>query len=329
MKKNNPPAPAVPDSGAEPEKLPVRVKPMEPVSAREPFSDSHFVFQIKWDGVRILAFVTPEGVRLQNRRGRERTLQYPEFQVLREIAGAKGTIFDGEAVVLENGLPSFSRIIERDFSVREDRIKRLSRIYPCTFCIFDILYLQGEDITHLPLHRRQDVLQQLLGDFQHDTIYLNSNFTDGKLLYRQICARELEGIVAKDKNSPYLTGVKSSHWLKIKPRRNQLAVAGGIAYKNGAVSSLLLGAYHDGKLYYTGRAGSGLSSDDYRLLKDTAARLASPRPFFTNPPRIKEVAWLKPVLTVETEFMEWTDGLMMRAPVIKGFSPLPPEKAVF
>ncbi len=306
-----------------------KIKPMEPVKAEKPpFTNPEYTFQIKWDGVRIIAFITSEGVRLQNRRGRERTLQYPEFGIVKEVSGMEEAIIDGEAVVLEKGRPSFSRIIERDFSVREDRIKRLSQNYPCTFCVFDILFLKGEDLTQLPLHQRQDILQEVLkGD--NEGIYLNNNFSDGNLLYRQVCEKELEGIVAKDKNSSYLIGRKSSYWLKIKPRRKILAVVGGITFKNGGVSALLMGAYHDNQFFYIGRAGSGLSFADGRNLKEAAGSLSTPKPFFVNPPGLKDVCWFKPALTAQIEFMEWTQEMSMRAPVIKGFSSSPPEEAIF
>ncbi len=308
----------------------LRVRPMEPISAPQPVKRAGFISQIKWDGVRVLAFVTADGVRLQSRKGRERTLQYPEFQVLKEMVGAGEALIDGEAVALEAGYPRFSRIMERDSLRRESRIKWLSRHKPCTYCIFDLLFWKGEDLTTLPLYRRQEILSELFGGLRGEkSIYLNDNFEDEELLFQQICARNLEGIVAKDIHSPYLIGRKSPYWQKIKPRRRQLSVVGGLALKGGRVSSLLLGAYHDGNLYYIGRAGAGLTAAEARELYRAGEMLGVPAPCFVNPPRLGEVIWLEPSLTAEIEFMEWTENLMMRAPVVASFSSSRPEEATF
>lgn len=301
------------------------IKPMEPVSAKEPFSSPGFTFQIKWDGVRLLAFVASGEVRLQNRKGRERTVQYPELQSLKYHLKASEALLDGEAVVLKEGRPSFARVIERDFSSRQARIAHLSRSSPCTYCIFDILYLDGEDLTGLPLVRREEILKLVLSGTE--AIYINENFPDGRLLYRRVTEEGMEGIVAKDMNSPYLPGRKSPYWRKIKPRRRMLTVIGGVGFSKGYFSSLLLGAYRDGKLIYLGRAGSGLSSSDCHYLKELVERYRVSKPCFINPPRMKEVCWVEPRITVMVEFMEWTEGLMMRAPVIIGFSSSHPHEA--
>ncbi|NLI69984.1 MAG: hypothetical protein GX364_03830 [Firmicutes bacterium] len=307
-----------------------RVRPMEPTSASRPVKEPGYVSQIKWDGVRILAFVTADGVRLQNRGGGERTRQYPEFQILKEVVGSGEALIDGEAVALEAGYPRFSRIMERDSLQHENRIKRLSRHRPCTYCIFDLLFWRGEDLTGFPLNHRQDVLNEAFGSLQGEpTVYLNENYEDGELLFQQVSDRNLEGIVAKDIHSPYLIGRKSSSWRKVKPRRRQLSVVVGLAFRGGLVSSLLLGAYHDGELRYIGRAGSGLNTEMARELRKAGEILGVPEPLFVNPPCPGEVAWLRPFLTVEIEFMEWTENLKMRAPVVIGFSKSRPEEAIY
>lgn len=298
---------------------------MEPRARREPFDSPGHFFQVKWDGVRILAFLEGGVVRLQNRRGRERTAQYPELQDLREFARARGALLDGEVVVLEEGQPSFPRVIRRDFCTRPESVRQLARALPCTYCVFDLLYLDGEDLASRPLSERQHLLDQVLTP--SPAVFITPNFSAGTALYREAEERGLEGIVAKAKDSPYLWGGKTGYWLKVKPRRRILCAVGGVHEKGGAVGALLLGVYRDGKLLYIGRAGSGLSSRDARLLREMAQKDARPVPPFTNPPRDPGCLWLEPRLTVLVEFAEWTGDLHLRAPVVVGFTGRLPGEA--
>ncbi|NLY38726.1 MAG: DNA ligase [Firmicutes bacterium] len=301
------------------------IRPMEPVSAPKPFdSDAHY-FQVKWDGVRMLVFKEGSAIRLQNRKGNPRTAQYPELQSLARLIKATDALLDGEIVVLKSGKPSFARVLRRDLAGRESVIKALSSQMPCTYCVFDLLYIDGKDLSRLPLKER---LQILAGSVTAEKpLYLNDNFPSGLELYRQVVEMELEGIVAKKKESPYVFGVKSDYWLKIKPRRRLLCVVGGVTVQQGTVGSLLLGAYQDGRLLYLGRAGSGLTGNDLKLLKAYAAREAAGKPPFINPPAGKNILWLEPRLTAMIEFAEWTADLRLRAPVVIGFSNRPPEEA--
>lgn len=301
------------------------LRPMEPRRRREPFDSPDHLFQIKWDGVRALAFLENGRIRLQNRSGAPRTAQYPELQQLAGLVKAGEAVLDGEIVVLENGRPSFPRVIQRDFCRAVRSIKALARTLRCTYCLFDILYLDGEDLTGRPLQERLEILASIARS--EPPLYLNESFAGGLSLYHRVEELELEGIVAKEKRSPYLAGRKSDYWLKIKPRRRQLCVAGGLALKRGAAGSLLLGGYRDGELLYIGRAGSGLSRRDLLLLSDYAAAHRREAPPFSNPPRGAEYLWLEPRLTVVVEFAEWTGGLRLRAPVVAGFSERPPEEA--
>ena len=300
------------------------VKPMEPQSRNEPFDDPDYYYQVKWDGVRILAFIENGRVRLQNRKGHCRSAQYPELQRLSEIC-KPDALLDGEVVVMESGRPNFARVIQRDLSRKKQAISALMKKAPCTYCVFDLLYLDGTDLTGLPLAERLQILSDLIK--VSPPVYLNDNFTSGISLYSLVKEQQLEGIVAKKKNSPYELGEKSKYWLKIKPRRRLLAVIGGVVLKEGFVRSLLLGAYQDGRLLYIGRAGSGLNNQDARLLSDYAAHYVSSRPYFVNPPRTGGYTWLVPRLTVLVEYAEWTAGLSLRAPTIIGFSSRPPEEA--
>ena len=298
---------------------------MEPVSRKEPPGSAAYIYQIKWDGVRILALVEQHRVFLKNRKGNPRTEQYPELQELAGLVRARSAILDGEVVALAEGKPSFARVIQRDFCRREQAIRALRRRIPCTYCLFDLLYLDGEDLTGKPLEERQRLLAEVVA--AAPPVYLNENFPDGEILYREIVKAELEGMVAKKKGSPYRCGQKSPDWLKIKPRRRQLCVVGGLTISGGAVGALLLGAYRDGELLYIGRAGSGLKREELLLLRDYARQAEAAQPYFSNPPRGRDLLWLEPRLTVQVEFAEWTADLRLRAPVVIGFTGRPPAEA--
>lgn len=301
------------------------VKPMEPQRAPNPFDSAEHLFQVKWDGVRMLAFKDGEKVSLQNRKGRSRTDQYPELQQLGELVRANDALLDGEVIVMEEGRPSFARVIQRDFCSRESTIKTMARVIRCTYCLFDILYLNGEELTARPLQERLEILSEVVR--ARPPLYLNENFNEGLALYQRVKDLGLEGIVAKQKESPYLIGQKSASWLKIKPRRRRLCVVGGLALKGGTVGALLLGGYRDNRLYYIGSAAAGLSGHDLLQLRDYAAAHPARESPFVNPPRGGNYTWLEPRLTVAIEFAEWTDKYKLRSPVVAGFTGRPPGEA--
>jgi len=299
---------------------------MEPVSRKDPLDSPAYIYQIKWDGVRILALIEQRRVILKNRKGKPRTEQYPELQILAELVKVKNAVLDGEVIALAGGKPSFARVIQRDFCRREPVIRALQRQIPCTYCLFDLLYLDGADLTGRSIEERQRLLAEIVE--AAPPLYLNENFQEGEALYREIEQAELEGIVAKKKGSPYRSGQKSADWLKIKPRRRQLCVVGGLTMPGGSVGALLLGAYRDGELLYIGKAGSGLKRNDLLLLRDYALQGGAAEPYFSNPPRGRDLLWLEPRLTVQVEFAEWTGDLRLRAPVVIGFTNRPPPEAL-
>lgn len=296
---------------------------MEPKSFHEPFQKENFSYQLKWDGIRMLAFLQNKQIRLQNRRLKNRTRQYPEFADLGNHLLAKEAILDGEFIVFNQaGKPSFAGIIERDFATNDLTIKRLSRTSPVTYIVFDILYCNGRDLRKLPWQLRHEEMQKSL--CATNNIYLIENFTSGVSLFHQVQKMGLEGIVAKEKNSPYVSG-KSNYWLKIKNHRQQLGVICGYVQKADTISSLLLGAYHEDQLRYIGKASSGLNLKQLVDLTTYLKKITRSVPPFTHPLGRKEkhVVWVEPLLTVLVEFTEWTESLKMRAPVIVGFSSSP------
>ena len=294
-------------------------------------SDPSFLFQVKWDGVRMIAHIGNGNMMLHNRKLNHRTAHYPELVRLAELI-QHDVILDGEIVALREGKPSFPLVLERDLiggstSMPDAaKVRRAMQRVPIYYMVFDILYFKGKDITGLPLRERYEILGNLLPE--DDTIHLVENFTDGEELFAALSAKKMEGIVAKDERSAYLPGKKHATWQKIKFRQRQLVVIGGYTIKNGQLNALLAGAYHKGDLVYLGRVATGLSGRDIAGLSPflkASVRVTSP---FINASSGKEKIWVEPKLVALIDFQEWTQDLRMRQPVIKGFTQDHPEDCV-
>lgn len=300
------------------------IQPMEPVPHPRPFDSEDYIFQVKWDGVRILAFIG-ERIRLQSKKLKDKTEKYPELHQLKDLIKAREAVLDGEVVVIHKGKPSFPEVIRRDFSSDMGKIKSLTAAIPVDYIIFDILYLNGMDLTGMPLYRRQEILAEVL--IEKGPVHIIENFDKGKDLFNAVSEQGLEGIVAKIKDSPYLFG-KSNYWKKVKCRRSQLCVAGGYVLKDGRPVSILLGAFREDRLLYIGRASAGMKEKDFAILRDFTTDLIIPEPPFLNPPHIKgeTYVWLKPLLTVKVEYAEWTEDMKLRAPSLKGFCRIDPRQ---
>ncbi len=316
------------------------IRPMEMESNPEPFDSPEHIFEVKWDGIRYLAFLD-KGTRLQSRRLLDKTGRYPELQGLHRMVKAKEAILDGEMVVLRDGKPSFQRALERDLQSDPRRAATLSRKLPATYVAFDLLYLDGQPLVDRPLWERKRLLQEIIlpetavkqagGGGERRGLEVPAVIEGrGRDLFAAVNQQGLEGIVAKEKGSKYLMGVKSRRWLKIKCRRRQLCVVCGFTKGPRGLGALVLGAYRDGRLLPVGHAGSGITDREaISLLKKLEPARIDYHPFSVRPSRYREKEyWVKPELVVEIEYLEWTESLTLRAPVIKGFVNAPPEACI-
>ncbi len=197
--------------------LPAFVAPML-AQPGVPFDSDDHLFEVKWDGTRMLAFRDGASYRLVNRHQADRTTQYPELACLGQLPA--GTILDGEMVVLQDGRPDFGRVLSRDQAGQPLKIRLLARSVPATYVVFDLLYHRCRSLLSEPLHQRRAQLGDLVGALGQPQVVLSEGIVGaGREFFRQVCALGLEGVVAKRLDSRYRPGKRTKAWIKIKPSR--------------------------------------------------------------------------------------------------------------
>ncbi|HHY42215.1 MAG TPA: DNA ligase [Thermoanaerobacterales bacterium] len=293
--------------------------PMEPIICREPFDDANTGFQVKWDGVRILAHLKGGQVQLYNRKKTVKTAQYPEIAHALKSLINQDIILDGEMVALKDGKPNFLQIIRRDFATDSSTIRYLAKIIPVTYVVFDIVFYKDKDLTSYTFKARDELLKSLIPS--KDPIAITDTvYESGTAFFSVAKEAELEGIVAKKLDSPYRIGKKSSDWLKIKNFKLLTAVIGGFVAEGREVRSLLLGVFQDRDFVYVGRAGSGLNYKTSSLLFEKLNQIKTNFCPFSRPFPIDKkqlISWVKPSIEVVVEYMDFTDEGLIRHPVIK------------
>jgi bifunctional non-homologous end joining protein LigD len=309
---------------ADPERepLPERIEPMKATLAKLPGDDGGWGYEIKWDGVRAIAYCEPGHVRLESRNLREITAQYPEVGRIREAVGGDSVILDGELVAFdENGRPSFQRLQRRMHVASESEVRRRMGDTPVTYIIFDLLYADGKVLFELPYEDRRERLEALglEGEAWQTPAYHRG---DGAALQAASRQQDLEGIIAKRLDSPYRPGKRSREWLKVKNHREQEVVIGGWlpgkGRREGELGALLIGYHKDGKLIYAGKVGTGFAQSDLRLLRERLAPLERDASPFEGRQPEKGSTFVEPELVAEVEFSEWTNAGTMRHPSYKG-----------
>jgi bifunctional non-homologous end joining protein LigD len=291
------------------------IKPMLAESSETPFDSPDHLFELKWDGTRALAFVRNGRHRFQNRRLSHIEARYPDLAPRTR----KDAILDGEIVVMDGALPSFEKLQEREKASGAIRVNYLAKTLPATYIVFDILYVEGRDVMNLPQMDRKALLREVV---EEDDRTVLSDYVEGRGVdyYAAVVGRGLEGVIAKRKEARYCPGRRSPDWIKIKKKATQDCVIAGITAGEGergdTFGSLVLGAYHEGRLVHVGRVGTGFSE---ALRRSLARRLTSLRqdacPFAEVPELEVPLAfWTKPVVVAEVHFLEWSKDRHMRAP---------------
>src|SRR6266566_2127875 len=303
----------------------VRVEEAEPMLAEtreQPFTKAGWLFELKLDGYRIRAAREGGEARLITRNGHDIAATFPELARAVAALPYDGFILDGELVVPdEAGHPSFQRLQNRAKLTGSIEVRRAAVETPALLYVFDLLGFEGYDVRPLPLVKRKAILQRVL-PHAGPLRYLEHFEKDGEALYQQVVKMGLEGIVAKQADSPYRAG-RSAHWLKIRPDRTDDFVVVGFTRPKGSRSgfgALDLGAYEDGKLVYAGRAGSGFTDAELKDVSAALERGVRPTPTFSDPvPPDAGHTWVEPTLIAEVRYKEWTDEGLLRQPVFVRF----------
>ena len=275
-----------------------------------------WLYEMKYDGYRILSFVEGNSAQLISRNGNDFTHRF--YSIASSLASwSKGRAFvlDGEIVITdESG--------KTDFQALQNYLKN-RKSQNLTYIIFDILALDGVDIRQQPLIKRKEILENLMKDAPNSLYYSRYVKGHGKESFVAACEASMEGVVGKKADSIY-SGTRSDDWIKLKCDKRQEFVIGGYSLSDKriyGVSSLLLGVYEGEKLLYAGRAGTGISENEMKNLEHkfkNLKRLDSP---FEQLPKIRsneKVVWLEPELVAEIKFAEWTKENQLRQASYKG-----------
>jgi bifunctional non-homologous end joining protein LigD len=291
--------------------MPQDVIPMLATLIDEPFDNENWIYEIKWDGYRAVAYCNDDSVELISRNLKPFTEKYgPVTGALAEQG--LSAVFDGEIVAVdENGLANFQLL--QNWQNTASKLQ---------FFIFDIIWLEGYDITSIPLIERKRILNEILPD-DHDIIkYSDHVVGSGKDFFKVALSQGLEGIMAKKAASIYKIDERSEDWVKIKVNLRQEVIITGYTQPRNTrqfFGSLLLGVYHEGELKYIGHTGSGFNK---KLLESIYNKLQplviNECPFEKCPKGNMPVTWVKPKLVCEIKFTEWTKDWMARHPIFMG-----------
>jgi DNA ligase D-like protein (predicted ligase) len=296
-----------------------RIQPMLARTSEQPPQSPDYVFELKWDGLRALVVLDEGEMRIYGRNRMDFTKQFPELLVPEQAFRATSAVFDGEIVCLEaNGKPHFRNVIHRMQQNSEGSIERARAKHPAVCYLFDCLYLDGRPIVNEPLTRRREWLADAV---RKDSPFRVSELVeDGVAFLEAVKSMGLEGIMAKQRNSPYQVGKRSDAWVKIKTRQTMECLIIGYTQGKGdrqkGFGALHLAQAEGNELKYLGKVGTGF--DDH-LLQDIFERLQKltriKRPIKEKPLDDARSVWVEPKLTCEVGFASLTPDGLLREPV--------------
>ena len=285
--------------------------PMLIAQQREAFDDPEWIYELKLDGFRCLAYADPHGVDFRNKRNMQVLSRFPELEgIYRNVKGR--CILDGEIVVLTDGIPDFYRLQKRTMLTDRFKIELESARSTASFVAFDCIYADNRELVWEPLMNRKMRLQKIIAE---DARIAVSRFieNEGKALYQAADLKELEGIVAKKKDSPYYMGKRTKDWIKCKRMADEEFVVAGYIRKGMYTYSLILAKYRQDLLIYKGHVTMGVTGEAVSMLE-----LSKVNPLRLLPIGNEDAVWVEPVHVCVVQYMP-NRNQSLRQPVFKGF----------
>jgi len=289
------------------------VTPMLVGKNQQAFDSPDYIYELKLDGIRCLAYLWENGLELQNKRNKKLNSIYPELKDIYKQAKVR-CLLDGELLILKDGKPDFFEVQRRSLMANPVKIEIASKKLPVCFIAYDILYLKDKQIIDLPLMERKKLLPENITESDHITIsrYIE---TEGVALYNAAQNQGLEGVMAKRKDSKYYFGKKTKSWIKMKALLDEDFIVCGYYFKESSVVNVILGSFLRERMIYQSHVSMGISREDYRIM--TSAEETT-RSYYSNFPNFENAIWLKPKLVCCVQFMERTPNGGLRQPVFKG-----------
>lgn len=286
------------------------IKPMLISEMTAPFNDPDWIYELKLDGIRCVAYLD-QVTELRNKRNDRLLPKVPELSNLHRFARER-CILDGELVILRNGVPDFFELQKRTLTSNKFKLMLSSENYPACFVAYDILYRQNTSLLELPLLERKHLLSETINEDPQLAIsrYIPEK---GIELFDLAKKQELEGVIAKKSNSKYYLDKRTKEWIKFKFLADQDFVVCGYIQKAKGITSVILGQYSGSDLVYKGHVTFGVKYGDLKKLETIEQS-----PFQDTPTGNENAIWLKPELVCVVQYMP-NDRGSLRQPVFKGF----------
>ncbi|MBM3292436.1 hypothetical protein FJY84_07125 [Candidatus Bathyarchaeota archaeon] len=289
-------------------------KPMLANSIETPFDAPDWIFEVKWDGIRAIAYVN-EVLSLKSRNGKELINNFPELSELLNLTS--NVVLDGEIIVMRDGRSDFQEVVHRNQLSNRLEIEKAQKITPAIYVIFDILEKDSISLIDEPLKKRLDILNRVVKQGKFTTISIPVH-EHGIQYYETVIKRDFEGIIAKKLSSTYQPDSRSSDWLKIKRVKSCDCVIFGYTIGEGVrkdtFGALLLGLFDEGKPVYVGRVGTGFTDLELNQIKQKLDELIISKVWFTDADIPPGSTWVKPQLVAEVGYQEISRDLRLRAP---------------
>ncbi|MGA2239605.1 MAG: non-homologous end-joining DNA ligase [Candidatus Bathyarchaeia archaeon] len=293
---------------------PTKYKPMLAQATQAPFNSRHWIFEIKWDGIRAISYVN-EDLKIISRNGNELKHNFPELQELKDVT--KNAVLDGEIVVMKDGKADFQAVMERSRITGYRNIGYLSGESPATYVVFDILEKDGKSLTDTSLIERKRILKDVVKEGKHVILSIFEEEA-GESYYEAALKGGVEGIVAKKKDSLYEPGTRSRSWLKIKPLTSCdctiFGYTSGQGNRKNTFGALILGLYDGVTPVFVGKVGTGFSEEALEILMQTFRDLQVNETTLTKVDVSESVTWLEPVLVCEIAYQSVTKEDKLRMP---------------